>query len=473
MTLTLSVEAAAITLCAEGAAFSENGDVDCAISCYRRAVDLAPTVLSLHFMLANAQQLAGRTLDARDTLRTALRVAERPDAATEFTLGTALVNAGAGADAVPCFQRVRTEFPGDAAAVAALAAALRDAQRPDDAWREIQAAIRMAPADPVALLTAAQIRHDLADYTGALVWCDRSLAIRPDANGARVNRGYLRHLLGDAEGGWRDFESRPLPAPDSAARLWRGESLEGQSILVIGEQGAGDQFQFLRFVHHTALQSAARVVVSCQAVAVTLLRACGYDAVSRDDRIETDWYVPMLSLPLLLGVNAEWTSGSRRYITLPDAPMRKPSRTSRVGLVWAGNPAHRNDAARSIPSPQLHDLLDTHPEIAFVSFQHGAHADEMPGSALEPLATGDWLATARQLQTLTLLISVDTGTAHLAGAMGLPVWLMLPQVPDWRWGTSGSSTPWYSSMRLFRQSARGDWQRVLMNVSAALSTVAV
>lgn len=469
MTPILSDESAAITLCAEGAVLSDAGDHATAIARYEQAVNVAPAMLELHLILANAQQLAARPLDARATLRRALRVAERADAVSDFTLGKALVDAGAGADAVGCFRRVRAEYPGDVSAAAALAAALRDAQKPDDAWTEVSAALRMAPNDPVVLLTAALIRHDLSDYAGAREFCDRSLEIRPDASGVHVTRGYLRHLLGDEAGAWADFESRPLPEPLTAMPRWRGEALDGKSILVLGEQGVGDQFQFLRFVHHPSLGAASRVIVACQPDAVSLLRASGYNAVSRDETVFADYYVPMLSLPLLLGVSGDWRGAGVTYIAATNVAQQPSPRTTRVGLVWAGNPEHRNDAVRSLAPSLLHGLLHTHPRVQFVSMQHGAAAADLPPGVAEHHDGGDWLATARELCTLDLLITVDTGIAHLAGALGMSVWLLVPHVPDWRWGASGSRTPWYPSVRLFRQPERGDWSRVLTNVHAALS----
>jgi tetratricopeptide (TPR) repeat protein len=460
---------AAIASCAEGALLTEAGDPLGAIACYQRAIEHAPSLLPLHIMLANAQQLHGDVLDARATLRRAIRVTERPDADADFTLGKALVEAGAGADAVPCFRRVRAEFPADPAAAAALAAALRDAQQADEAWTEIQSALRLAPHDAVALLTAALIRHDLGDFAGALSLVEESLTLRPTSATARVTRGYLRHLLGDATGGWNDFESRALPRPDTSAQLWAGESLAGKTLLLMGEQGVGDQFQFLRYAQHPRIQAADRVVIGCQAEAVALLRAAGFDAVARTSAVETEVYAPLLSLPRLLGVDASWSPAGGPYICLPDADRRDPRRVRRVGVVWAGNPAHRNDTARSLPPSLMHGLLHTHPAVQFVCLQHGVADDAMPLGSWERPVHGDWLATARTLQTLDLLISVDTGIAHLAGALGTPVWILLPHVPDWRWGTSGSTTPWYPTARLFRQPVRGDWSRVLTNVSAALS----
>jgi tetratricopeptide (TPR) repeat protein len=471
MPVSLSDESVAITLCAEGAVLADAGDLTGAVHCYQKAVNMAPSMLELHLILSNAQKLAGNVLAARSTLRRAIRVAARPDATTEFTLGKALVDVGAGADAVTCFRRVRAELPNDAAGAAALAAALREAQQPDEAWTHVTAAIRMAPTDPVALLTAALIRHDLSDLTGALDWCEKSLTLRPDNPGAMVTRGYLRHLLGDVAGGWSDFESRPLPAPDTGAHLWRGESLDGKSLLVLAEQGVGDQFQFLRFVHHSSVQEADRVIVTCQPDAVPLLRASGYNAVARDTTVFTDYYVPLLSLPQLLGVGAEWRGAGSRYLTVPEVHARDRSRVKTVGIVWAGNPAHRNDAVRSIPPAMLHSLVRTHPQIRFISMQHDVQSDALPQGIEASPHADDWLDTAHRLCTLDLLITVDTGIAHLAGALGLPAWLLIPHVPDWRWGAAGNTTPWYPSIRLFRQPARDDWARVLTNVSAALSGV--
>jgi len=474
MSTFLSDEFAAITLCAEGAVLSDAGDMTGALAHYRAAVLKAPALLSLYLILANAEQLAGDVLAARDTLRRAVRCASRPEVAEDFALGKALVDAGAGADAVNCFRRVRCELPKDAAAASALASALRAAQRPEEAWSEIQHALRIAPANPVALHTAAQIRHDLADYAGALHWIGRSLAVRPDSPATIVTRGYLRHLLGDATAGWQDFEARALPEPCTAAKPWSGEPLSGKTIIVMGEQGVGDQFQFLRFARHPALLAASRVVVTCQAEAVPLLRASGYDAVARGTVVQTDFFVPLLSLPLRLGVDVGWRADAAAYITLPNSPVRRMTAgRRRVGVVWSGNPAHHNDTQRSIPASLLHGPLRTHPTMRFVCLQQGVTAADMPSGQWETNTQGDWLETAQQLCTLDVLITVDTGIAHLAGALGVPVWILVSHVPDWRWGASGNVTEWYPSARIFRQPARGDWSRVLTNVSAALSALAV
>ncbi len=464
-----SAEFAAVTLCTEGATFTERGDSRNAIACYKRAVMSAPHWLDVHLILANAQQLDGDELAARATLRHALTVTTRADAATEFALGSALVNAGAGADAVSCFRRVKKLRPRDAVASGALAAALRDAGSLSEAWNEITHALSLSPRDATSLLTAARIRHDQAEYRDAMRWCERSLAVRPNAQNALMTRGYLHHLLGDTRRGWEDFEARTMPVPNGLARRWRGESLIGKSLLVIGEQGVGDQLQFLRFVHHELVQQATRVTVACHPAAQSLLEANGYHSIVRNAPCNSDYYVPLQSLPSVLNVDAGWAEHPQPYLRARRVADALPGGARRVGLVWAGNQSHRNDAVRSMPSALLHPLIERHSGIEFVSLQLGAGADALPARVTQCSTSDSWLTTAQQLDTLDLLISVDTGIAHLAGAMGVPVWTMLSHVPDWRWGASSSLTPWYPSMRLFRQTTRGDWPSVVGAVSVALA----
>ncbi len=473
MTVTASDESRAVALCGEGAALFDAGDHTAAISRYRRATELAPSMLALHLVLANAQRIANDTRGARASLQVALDVAARPTIADEFELGRALVDAGAGAHAVRSFRRVSDARPRDAGAAAALAAALRDAQQPDAAWAEVTRALTLSPNDPVALHTAALIRHDLADYAAALALCEQSLRLRPDSNGTRMTRGYLRQLLGDARGGWRDFESRPLPHPGTGAQEWKGESLLGKSILLLGEQGVGDQFQCVRFALHPSIRAARRVIIGCQPDAVTLLQAAGFEAVSRHSPVVTDYFVPLLSLPDRLDIGAHWQGETSPYLALPDLhPSNRGAGFHRIGVVWSGNPAHRNDAVRSIPVSLVATLPDAHPDLSFVCLQHETTAHDAMSRRWEHPESGDWLATARQLCTLDVLITVDTGIAHLAGALGVPVWILLPHVPDWRWGVSGSSSAWYASARLIRQESRGDWAEVLVRVSQALRDAA-
>jgi tetratricopeptide (TPR) repeat protein len=467
-----SVDRSAAAWCAEGAAHTDRGDNAAAALCFAAAVALDPTSLDLHLLLANAQRLIGDELSARDTLRAAVTRAKRPDVHAEFALGSALVAAGAGADAVPCFRRVRSLRQRDPAAAAALAAALRESGDLAAAQREIDVALKLDARAPAALLTAARIQHDRGDMDRALQLCERSLRLHPNARSAQLTRSYLHHLRGQRADGFRDFEARAMPTPPSDIRRWNGESLAGRSLLVIGEQGVGDQFQFVRFVQHPRVQAAHEVVVSCQRDAVALLRASGINAVARGEEPACDTWVPLLSLPLQLEAFDDAALMPEPYLRATNSDdASATSATGRIGLVWAGNPMHHNDAVRSMPSALVQKFVDAHPEISCVSLQHGAQASQVSAAHVVSLAARTWLETAAILRELQLLITVDTGIAHLAGAMGVPVWLLVPHVPDWRWGMHGTTTPWYPSIRLFRQSTRGDWSGVMRDVAHSLTAL--
>jgi tetratricopeptide (TPR) repeat protein len=451
-----------------GASHSERGAHADAAACFADAVALAPTLLEVHLLCANAQRLAGDELGARATLRHAVRVATRPDVHAEYALGSALIAAGAGADAVPCFRRVRSLRPRDGAAAAALAAALREAGDLRGAQREIDAALKLDGRSTTALLTAARIQHDLGALDRALHCCHRALGLQPDSRSALLTRSYVHHLLGRRADGFRDFEARVLPVPPDGMTRWDGDSLRGRSLLIVGEQGVGDQVQFLRFTRHPRIQDAREVIVSCQPELVSLLRAHGVAAVPRGDEPVCDTWVPLLSLPLLLEAFEDAALTCAPYLRSDGARAAAAPLADCIGLVWAGNPLHHNDAVRSMPAAVMQQLVDRHPAQPFVTLQHGAAAADVTAPHVIHHAVTSWDETARVLSQLALLITVDTGIAHLAGAMGVPVWLLIPQVPDWRWGMRGETTPWYGSMRVFRQTTRGDWAGVAQQVSRAL-----
>ncbi len=277
-------------------------------------------------------------------------------------------------------------------------------------------------------------------------------------------------IAGASTEGWAAFESRALPVPGTAARPWHGEHLARQSILVTAEQGVGDQFQFVRFVPSLATRGAGRVVVECHADAVGLVVASGFEAVARGSTTETEWHVPMMSLPHRLGLG-DAVHGTRvPYLTGPaDRASPLPPRTSdgrpRVGLVWSGNPAFPGRFMRDLSDTMLPALVSFE-GVQWISLQQGAKPDADTATnglaSLHPLTPPrDWSATAATLASLDALVTTDTGIAHLAGAMGIRTWVMLQAVPDWRWGLSGSTTPWYPSLRLVRQKRAGDWKSVI------------
>ena len=436
-----------------------------------------PGDISAALMTANAWRLAGNTVAVRSTLQSVFQQAtaatsgpaliDSADVTAVYALGAALLDAGAPSEARRLFERVVRKRPKDPAALGALAGATRADGDPERAWPIVQRAMTLASRQPALLLTAAQIRHALGDLTRARYWLGRAEAVRPLHGPTRLQRALTSLLSGPCAEGWADFEHRGLPTPpDTGAAPWHGEPLHGQSILVTAEQGQGDNFQFLRFVSALAERGASRVVVECHATAHALFVASGFDAVVKGEAPATSWYVPMMSLPHRLGVGAEVAGERIPYMrTGPPIASRTPNGSRRYGLVWQGNPAFPATTLRDFDPALLPQLLDI-PDIEWVSLQVGASHEIRHDRLSMPELSTNWHDTALLLSRLDGLVSVDTGIVHLAGAMGLPTFVLLPFAPDWRWGLGVDRTPWYPSARLIRQRAPRDWLGVVEQLAS-------
>ena len=305
-------------------------------------------------------------------------------------------------------------------------------------------------------------------------------AITIDPNHADARNGYAQALLmnGDFKCGWAAYEAR-FQAPDAPPRRtfsspqWTGQNLDRKSILLYAEQGIGDTIQFLRFAKHLKDQN-AQVIVECQTSIRNLIAINPNidQAITPDDKPpQADFHAPLMSLPYLLSLTDTQSLQSPPYIQMKNSENKKPYKP-RIGLVWAGNPDHINDANRSIPFIEFTPLLER-PEFNFVSLQVGPARSQMQDTPLLPDLGKDFSSftdTANALTELDLLITADTAIVHLAGAMGCPCWVLIPHVPDWRWMCDRADTPWYSSLRLFRQPQRSDWVSVINDLSVALDT---
>lgn len=447
----------------------ESGDFPAAIAAFTRVRDAMPSDVSIAIALANVHRLNDDVVASRRLLLQAYQGANWTEASLAHALGAVLLEVGATHEAVACFEQVVRRMPSNPAALGALAGGRRTLGQPAAAWLVIERAVSAVGTNAALLLTAAQIRHDLRDLRGAEQWLDRAEAIRPNHGPTRVQRAYTSLLTGTSAAGWRAFESRPLPVPKTRARPWHGEPLLGGSVLVTAEQGVGDQFQFARFIPSLTERGAGRVVVECHVDAVALFVTSGFDAVPRGSPPETDWHVPMLSLPLRLGTDSNVLGERVPYIHGGPATTatgdtsrseRRAGTTRRLGLVWAGNPSFPGRITRDLDASLLPMLLAIS-GVEWISLQHGDTAainDERLRRV--PLST-DWSATAAMLQTLDGLVTTDTGIAHLAGAMGIRTWVMLQHVPDWRWGLEGETTPWYPTLRLLRPRRWNDWHSVI------------
>jgi tetratricopeptide (TPR) repeat protein len=328
-------------------------------------------------------------------------------------------------------------------------------------------------------------RHDEAlDAFG------RALALNPNHAEAQWNAALARLRLGDLRNGLKQYEWRWRQGDAAKARRrfpqpqWSGEPLAGKTLLLHAEQGLGDTIQLVRYVPLLAAQG-ARVIVEVQPALQSLLT--GFEGAAQviafgESLPPFDLYCPMLSLPAAFGTEIETIPAKIPYLTADEERIaewrgRLPARTGlRVGLVWSGNPTHQNDRHRSIPLAQLACLLEV-PETTFVSLQKDVREEDAAVLADAPRVAPiggrlrDFRDTAAVIALLDLVIAVDTSVAHLAGAMGRPVWVLVPFCPDWRWMLERADSPWYPSARLFRQPAIGDWQRAILQVRAALAAL--
>jgi hypothetical protein len=316
----------------------------------------------------------------------------------------------------------------------------------------------------------------MGDYPAALAALDRALQLGPGCPAAHWNRSGVRLVLGDFAGGWADYEWGKVNRMRRVRTLqpeWTGAPLPGGTLLLWCEQGAGDTFQFVRLVQRAKEQAqAARVLLEVPEALVPLLHgqvdATVYAQTPAGDLpYRFDHHTSLLSLPHLLGLTLESIPAAPYLGAKGKANLAGDGR--KVGIVWRGNPEHANDANRSIT-----DLSGLSPlwQVPGVQFYSLGIDVECPAGVVD-LGAGitDWTHTAALLNELDLLVTVDTGIAHLAGAMGRPTWLMLPYAPDWRWLLERADSPWYPSTRLFRQETAGDWKSVVQRVAAELGAL--
>ncbi|WP_029007951.1 tetratricopeptide repeat protein [Azospirillum halopraeferens] len=466
------------------------GRLDAAERLYRTVLALEPAMAQALDLLGVAEAQRGRAAEAAVRLGRALRLL--PDsAAVRGHLGGALRAANRPEQAVAVLRPALPLDPAHAEVAAHYGAALHTLDRAEDAFRWLWRAHRLHPGDPDTLVNLGTVLRDLRAFRDAEVCLAAALARRPDDAAAHLALAVTRLVQGDFTGGWPEFEWRwrRLPSPP-----WSGDALPPDTTLLLhGEQGFGDAIQFARYAPLAAARG-GRVVLEVQPLLVRLMRSLGPEirVVPRaDDGAPPphDRHCPLMSLPLAFGTTPETIPVTVPYLRADAADVARwrawldercgNGRDLRVGLVWAGNPCHRNDRNRSLPATALAPLLAV-PGVRFVSLQTGAARADLPalprppgGPILDPIdGVRDFADTAAILETLDLLITVDTAVVHLAGALGRPAWLLLPRVPDWRWLLDRSDSPWYPTLRLFRQARAGDRAGVTATVAAVLRALA-
>jgi len=459
-----------------------------AIEAFQTVTARQPSSAAAQANLANALHRARQYQGAVETARAALALDEKL-ADAWMTLGMALRELGQVDAAVDALRRAVAAAPENAPAHSNLGNALLEQDRGDEAEVAFRRAIALNPELPEPYSGLGFALSNARRYEEAIAACDRAIALRPDFAEAHWNQGFAYLLAGDFARGWEKYEWRKrhpryaaaypsLPAPS-----WEGEELGGRTLLIHAEQGLGDSIQFIRYAEILAARG-AKIIVACDKALISLFqRVAGVaQAVDKDGTLPPfDLWIDQMSLPRVTRTRLDTIPAPASYITA------EPGRVAawrqelpagiKVGLVWAGNPQHSNDRRRSMPIDTVRPLVDVS-GLAFVSLQVGARSREVERLAPAPILDASprltsFMETAAVVANLDLVIAVDTAVAHLAGAMGRPVWTLLPYDPDWRWVLSHpDDNPWYPSMRLFRQPTAGAWTAVVDRVGPELRRLA-
>jgi tetratricopeptide (TPR) repeat protein len=503
-----------------GLALTGEGQAEEAVACLQHAVALNPGYAEAHLALGQAAKAAGRNEEAAASYRRALKTEPR-DAMLLTRLGTACGDAGlldeaedclgravaaAPANAVmhtnlgvllqrrerveesiPMFRRALELAPGDPAALVRLGMSLAEQNRPGEAMDCYEAALAAQPNDPEALFWVGVLQGQLHQHAKAKETYRRLLALRPDEVRARFNLALLHLSQGDFAAGLPEYESRwdtgqLQPSPQAAARpRWNGEPIaEGQTLLLHAEQGFGDTLQFVSYVPLAAARGGKVILQVPSQLKALLEHVPGLAGVFGDNEPlpQFDVQCPLLSLPLVFATRLDTIPPPLPLTAPPEriaewAGVRAAGAECQIGIAWAGNPKHTNDRSRSVPLTSFRRILDA-PRCRF----HLLHPELRAGEEAE-FATlcnvadyrgriRDFADTAAIIGHLDLVIAADTAAAHLAGAMGRPVWVLLSFNTDWRWFLGREDSPWYPTARLFRQDRPHSWDNVLAHIGAEL-----
>lgn len=433
--------------------------------------------------------------------------------------GLALRGLRRTADAIASFQQALALDPRFTNALVNLGIVLKEQRRTDEAIAAFERARALRPDDPILLCNYASVYEARGDYermrelaelaarlddssaephvlrgnyymergdfVAAEAAYQRARSLDAENRNANWNLALIWLLHGDYERGWAQFEWRKrlqsvvVEHNEYAGAPWTGEPLDGRTILLHAEQGLGDTIQFVRYADEMKQRGAARVIVEAPASITGLLASArGVDAVVAQGTPlpAFDVHASLMDLPRLCGTTIESIPARVPYLEAPTRPVAslvaRHEHTLKVGVVWAGNPMHQRDHLRSVPLTQLASLFDI-AGVTFFSLQKGgpeSELSELGADRVVNLAShlGDFRDTAAAIAALDLIITVDTSVAHLAGALGCETWVMITHTPDFRWMLGRSDSPWYPTVRLFRQPSPRDWMTVIRDVRRAL-----
>jgi tetratricopeptide (TPR) repeat protein len=472
-----------------GNALTTLGQSEEAIAAYQSAISLQPDHAEAHNNLGLMLMGQEKFEAAAAAFRCAL--AARPSYSdARSNLASALIALKDADGALAELQQVLATRPDFVQAQTNLAAAMSMLGRPEEAVAAARAALSLDPSHVPAWQNLARTLKDLGQLRESIEAYEKIIQLTPASATDHRDLALYMLLNGDFERGWdqSEWRTRVPETPNwlrDESRRWDGGDLTGKTIALLVEQGIGDTIQFVRYIPMLKSRGARRVILACPAELHRLLAGFdGIDALTDTKVAATDYDVdcPLLGLPRRFKTRLETIPASVPYLhaqpELADTWRRRLAESDgggfRVGLVWAGNPKHPNDMNRSMNLSELAPLAAVR-GVMFYSLQKG------PATAQIAQAPADWQLvdlsqqlhdftdTAAIVANLDLMICVDTSVAHLSGAMGKPTWVLLPKMPDWRWLLNRDDSPWYPTMRLFRQDRAGDWANVVQRVAGALA----
>jgi hypothetical protein len=452
-------------------------------------VPMVPVPLNELFMMAAEYERAKRWPEADRLLNHILAVA--PNQADSLHLaGIVSFRLGRHAQALEQMERAIAHGVDTPLYLRNICEVYRSLGRLDEALASAQRAAALSPSDPLCLHNLSVIHYERLELDESIACADRALAMNAGLPGAHFARAEALLLRGDWAEGWEEYEWRfriaeaaPLMPPTDRPQ-WDGTAFSDGRLLLVADQGFGDIIQFGRYIDWVVARC-PDIVIACPPEVVSIMRQlCPSAAIAMrwEDSLPFRAYVPLSGLPRLHGTRPGNVPVQAPYLRADPvrvAAWRQrldglvPAGFKRVGIVWAGRPTHNNDRRRSTTLASFGPIASV-PRVALVSLQKGPSADQAGryfGRA--PLVNigaeiGDYDDTMALLSSLDQVITVDTSVGHLSAALGRPTWIMLAHAPDWRWLMDREDTPWYPTVRLFRQKVAGDWGVVLRRVGSAL-----
>lgn len=464
------------------------GDADAARARANLAIELDPNSAEAHVNLGLAlQELYGPAHgDAVRAFRRAIEL-ESTLAGGHLGLGVALHESGDTAGAKKAYEEAVRLNPGFVEAHCNLGNLARDALKYSEAVDHYHMALKIDQRQPQVWGNMAVALQEAGELDAALTAYDNAVTLAPEDADIRRNRGMALLAKGHFVEGWQDYEYRWKTARfrqlvrDRGAPLWAGEDLTNKRILVHAEQGFGDTIQFCRYL--TILSRlGAEVIVECADALrplIETLEGVGTIVTPEDTVAKMDFHVPLLSLPRLLGTTAESIPAHIPYLFAPRDRLKRWQAMAeawplgkKIGIAWRGSPDHTRDNVRS---PGLEPFMTLMGEgVTLVSLQKDHAAFDLSGVDGAENITDvtqeirDFADTAAMMMQLDAVVSCDSAPLHLAGALGVRVFAVLPHIAEWRWGEAGETIPWYPGMKLIRQPQPGDWGSVFSRIKGSL-----